>query len=182
MAEDSRVRRLPEELRTPPKPSEFTHIGNGAKRPKLTRQGSSSLLSKEDSARFVVTEKEFTQQFAHIYFTRLQLLRSHIRQQLVDNDEKTKVLEATNKLRKNTECILIGTFYKEMKLKPCILDEYTKVCVEIARMINIMMIIINHSSIHRRHHHSDWHLLQRDETHTLYLGRIHQFLLILKYE
>eukprot|EP00457_Paulinella_chromatophora_P005481 gb/GEZN01005498.1/.p1 GENE.gb/GEZN01005498.1/~~gb/GEZN01005498.1/.p1 ORF type:complete len:490 (-),score=58.60 gb/GEZN01005498.1/:238-1707(-) len=121
-----RTRSLPEELQTPPKPSEFSHLGNAAKRQKLIRQHSTSQLSPEEYARFRVRNKEFTQQFANIYFTRLQMLRQVIRESLAQQKHSVEVLEATNKLRKNEEKILIGTLYKEMKLKPCILDEYSK--------------------------------------------------------
>lgn len=89
------------------------------KRPRTVRQA-------QVESDFVVQNKSFTKQFAAIYYARLQLLRPEIvkkaQQELVQGE--VTIFEKIVGLEVGKECVLIGTIYKEMKLKPCILDEY----------------------------------------------------------
>ncbi len=44
----------------------------------------------------------------------------------MDTDQTYEVLDKISSAQPNKRCILAGTLYKEMKLKPCILDEYAE--------------------------------------------------------
>ena len=77
-------------------------------------------------------KKSFTQQFSHIYYARLHLLRPCLMEQAqsyiatVSTQPKPRLCKNVLDIHKGELCILIGTLYKDMKLKPSILDEYTK--------------------------------------------------------
>ena len=38
--------------------------------------------------------------------------------------DRVALLEATKEIKRGKECVVIGTIYKDMKLKPSVLDEY----------------------------------------------------------
>uniref|UniRef100_A0A7N0V3T3 DNA polymerase delta small subunit n=3 Tax=Kalanchoe fedtschenkoi TaxID=63787 RepID=A0A7N0V3T3_KALFE len=65
------------------------------------------------------------QQYSQIYFARLHLMRSII-YSLIPNWKSHIPVCTVLELEKDKECIVVGTVYKHMKLKPCILDEYSK--------------------------------------------------------
>lgn len=87
---------------------------------------------------FPNSSKNFNKQYAAIYFTRLTHLRptvlataqqtatspkySHLHQA----GETPKVCLRVPDIQPDRYCIVAGTIYKEMKLKPCILEEYNK--------------------------------------------------------
>lgn len=78
------------------------------------------------------TEKNFSKQYAAIYFTRLSKLKKIVldiataSQSNTSNEEKPIVCQRILDLVPEKKCIIAGTLYKDMKLKPCILDEYNK--------------------------------------------------------
>jgi len=77
--------------------------------------------------RFRVEKKQFTQQFAALYFMRLKLIRRVVEKRLQDViSDSCPFHEKTPAIVKGQRCCLVGTIYKDMKLKPCILDEYSE--------------------------------------------------------
>ncbi|KAL9661614.1 hypothetical protein QQ045_026438 [Rhodiola kirilowii] len=65
------------------------------------------------------------QQYSQIYFARLHLMRTII-YSLIPNWKPHIPICTVLELEKDKECVIVGTVYKHMKLKPCILDEYLK--------------------------------------------------------
>ncbi|CAB4286855.1 unnamed protein product [Prunus armeniaca] len=65
------------------------------------------------------------QQYSQIYFVRLHMMRTLL-YSLVPNWKPHLPVCTVLGLEKDKECIVVGTLYKHMKLKPCILDEYSK--------------------------------------------------------
>ncbi len=72
--------------------------------------------------KFLLSKKEFTQQFSGFYFARLKQLRSVLEPKLTQYNLIDKIVD----LKSEEKCALIGTIYKEMKLKPNVLVEYTR--------------------------------------------------------
>ncbi|KAI5671605.1 hypothetical protein M9H77_11969 [Catharanthus roseus] len=65
------------------------------------------------------------QQYSHIYFTRLRSMRTLL-YMLLPNWKPLLPVCTVLGLEEGKECIIVGTLYKHMKLKPSILDEYSK--------------------------------------------------------
>ncbi|KAB1216451.1 DNA polymerase delta small subunit [Morella rubra] len=65
------------------------------------------------------------QQYSQIYFARLHLMRTLL-YSLVPNWKPHLPVCTILQLEEGKECVIVGTLYKHMKLKPCILDEYSK--------------------------------------------------------
>ncbi|XP_038906225.1 DNA polymerase delta small subunit isoform X2 [Benincasa hispida] len=65
------------------------------------------------------------QQYSHIYFARLHLMRT-ILHSLVSKWKPHLPVCTVLGLEEGKECVIVGTVYKHMKLKPTILDEYSK--------------------------------------------------------
>ncbi|KAJ1403343.1 DNA-polymerase alpha/epsilon, subunit B [Sesbania bispinosa] len=65
------------------------------------------------------------QQYSQIYFARLHLMRTLL-YSLVPHWKPNFPVCTVLGLEEGKECIIVGTLYKHMKLKPCILDEYSK--------------------------------------------------------
>lgn len=74
--------------------------------------------------RFALDKKIYGQYF-QLYYQRLMLLLPRLKASVTSkwpDSNITKVLD----LKEGEECVIIGTLYKNMKLKPSILDEYGK--------------------------------------------------------
>ncbi|XP_060208323.1 DNA polymerase delta small subunit [Lycium barbarum] len=65
------------------------------------------------------------QQYSQIYFARLHLMRTLL-YSLIPNWKPHLPVCTVLRLEEGKECIIVGTLYKHMKLKPSILDEYSK--------------------------------------------------------
>ncbi|GAV63959.1 DNA_pol_E_B domain-containing protein [Cephalotus follicularis] len=65
------------------------------------------------------------QQYSHIYFARLHFMRTLL-YSLVPNWKPHLPVCTILGLEEGKECIIVGTLFKHMKLKPSILDEYSK--------------------------------------------------------
>ncbi|XP_062112210.1 DNA polymerase delta small subunit [Humulus lupulus] len=65
------------------------------------------------------------QQYSQIYFARLHMLRT-ILYSLAPNWKPHLPVRTVLELEEGKECIVVGTLYKHMKLKPSILEEYSK--------------------------------------------------------
>lgn len=75
--------------------------------------------------RFRVRQRTFERQFAQMYFARLMLLGPAVREAAQKKWPGTEVVKILN-LVENKTVVVVGTAYKNMKLKPSVLDEYTK--------------------------------------------------------
>ncbi|XP_019154205.1 PREDICTED: DNA polymerase delta small subunit [Ipomoea nil] len=65
------------------------------------------------------------QQYSQIYFARLHLMRTLLYSLLPNWKPHLPVCTVLG-LEEGKECIIVGTLYKHMKLKPSVLDEYSK--------------------------------------------------------
>ncbi|KAJ0974514.1 hypothetical protein J5N97_016479 [Dioscorea zingiberensis] len=102
--------------------------------------------------RFVIHGERYRgQQYSQIYFTRLHHMRNILRP-LVPNWKPHLPVQTVLGLEEGKECIVVGTIYKHMKLKPSILDEYSKErsTVPLVKPHNFM--------------HPDDHLILEDES------------------
>ncbi|KAL5983236.1 DNA polymerase delta subunit 2 [Asimina triloba] len=73
----------------------------------------------------IQAEKYRGQQYSQIYFCRLRYMETLLHS-LIPNWKPHLPLKTILGLEQGKECIIVGTLYKHMKLKPCILDEYSK--------------------------------------------------------
>ncbi|DBA76745.1 TPA: hypothetical protein ACH3X2_008775 [Trebouxia sp. C0005] len=80
---------------------------------------------KQKGDRFRLATQAFDRQYAHIYFQRLMLMKPPL---LTKVRQKWPGVQLANilTLPENDEVLVVGTVYKDMKLKPSILDEYVK--------------------------------------------------------
>ncbi|KAK2417283.1 DNA polymerase delta subunit 2 [Trifolium repens] len=65
------------------------------------------------------------QQYSQIYFARLHLMRTLL-YSLVPHWKPNSPVCTVLGLEEGKDCVIVGTLFKHMKLKPCILDEYSK--------------------------------------------------------
>ncbi|ONL93235.1 DNA polymerase delta small subunit [Zea mays] len=96
-------------------------------------------------------EKYQGQQYSHIYFTRLHHMRNLLHA-LVPSWKPQLPVTTVLGLEEGKDCIIVGTLYKHMKLKPSILDEYAKErsAIPLVKPHNFM--------------HPDDHLILEDES------------------
>ncbi|GLT65829.1 hypothetical protein SLA2020_382350 [Shorea laevis] len=91
---------------------------------KIHQRKQSTYLSFDES--FEIHKEIYTgQQYSQIYFARLHKMRTLL-YSLVPNWKAHLTVCTVLGLEQGKECIIVGTLYKHMKLKPCILDEYSK--------------------------------------------------------
>ncbi|EEF31661.1 DNA polymerase delta small subunit, putative [Ricinus communis] len=97
------------------------------------------------------------QQYSQIYFARLHMIRTLL-YSLVPLWKSHLPVCTVLGLVEGKECIIVGTLYKHMKLKPCILDEYSKErsAIPLVKPHNFM--------------HLDDHLVLEDESGRVKLG------------
>ena len=74
--------------------------------------------------RFALDKKIYGQYF-QLYFQRLMLLAPRLKQAVAAKWPGVKTSPVLD-LKEGEECVIMGTLYKDMKLKPSILDEYVK--------------------------------------------------------
>ncbi|XVE75719.1 hypothetical protein DITRI_Ditri12bG0115100 [Diplodiscus trichospermus] len=91
---------------------------------KQPQRKQSSYLSLDEN--FEIQKEVYRgQQYSQIYFARLHMMRTLL-YSLVPNWKSHLPVCTVLGLEEGKECIIVGTLYKHMKLKPCILDEYSK--------------------------------------------------------
>ncbi|GAB4843779.1 DNA polymerase delta subunit 2 [Ancistrocladus abbreviatus] len=90
-----------------------------------TLQRKQSQYQNLDEAFLTQKEQYKGQQYSQIYFTRLHFMRALL-YSLVPNWKPPLPVCTVLGLEEGKECIIVGTLYKHMKLKPAILDEYSK--------------------------------------------------------
>ena len=74
---------------------------------------------------YLVGDRVYNKQYAHLYFQRLQNLSPFIRGKVKKKWPGLPVRKILE-VEPGVECAVIGTVYKDMKLKPSVLDEYAK--------------------------------------------------------
>lgn len=86
-----------------------------------------TLKHKNLSNRFLIHRKAFSKQFCNIYDIRLDTLSSCIKQQLQRKYQNIfPIIDLHKLLEENYEkCIIIGTVFKELKLKPSLVKQLT---------------------------------------------------------
>ncbi|KAG6506463.1 hypothetical protein ZIOFF_031786 [Zingiber officinale] len=108
--------------RFPPSPRSYAEMSEAGSKLFERKQASYKNLD----GRFEIhTEKYQGQQYSHIYFTRLHHMRNLL-YTLVPKWKPNLPVKTVLGLEEGKECIIVGTIYKHMKLKPSILDEYAK--------------------------------------------------------
>lgn len=85
-------------------------------------QRSTAIYEADD--RFRMTARAYGQ-YAQTYFARLMIMRPILSKRAETEFPTLKVEQILN-LPEGKECLAIGTVYKDMKLKPNVLSEYTK--------------------------------------------------------
>ncbi|KAL9275982.1 DNA polymerase delta small subunit-like protein [Drosera capensis] len=78
-----------------------------------------------DEIFYIEKEQYRGQQYSQIYFARLHFMRILLYSLIPGWKPQIPVCNVLG-LEEGKECILVGTLYKHMKLKPMILDEYSK--------------------------------------------------------
>ncbi|CAO2822137.1 unnamed protein product [Amaranthus hypochondriacus] len=101
---------------------------------------------------FIVQNEVYRgQQYSQIYFARLHMMRT-ILHSLTPHWKPHIPVVTILGLEEGKECVLVGTLYKHMKLKPGILDEYAKVR-------SVVPIVKPHNFMH-----ADDYLVLEDES------------------
>ncbi|XP_059668512.1 DNA polymerase delta small subunit [Cornus florida] len=88
-------------------------------------QRKQSLYQSFDETFEIHKENYRGQQYSQIYFARLHVMRTLLYSLIPSWKSHLPVCTVLG-LEEGKECIIVGTLYKHMKLKPCILDEYSK--------------------------------------------------------
>ncbi|XP_030526063.1 DNA polymerase delta small subunit [Rhodamnia argentea] len=125
--------------------------------PASTLQRKQSAYHSLDETFEIQKEVYRGQQYSQIYFARLHMLRTLL-YSLVPSWKPHVPVCTVLGLEGGKECIIVGTLYKHMKLKPTILDEYSKErsAAPLVKRHNFM--------------HPDDHLVLEDESGRVKLG------------
>lgn len=93
--------------------------------PSKTRRNTAAYRATND--RFILAnDKNYDRQFSQLYFYRLGKMRQHVVKSSKKKWPGTKIVRIVDAPEGGEDVTIIGTLYKEMKLKPSILDEYVK--------------------------------------------------------
>ncbi|KAL6145326.1 hypothetical protein ACLB2K_056014 [Fragaria x ananassa] len=121
----------------------------------LLHRKQASYISQDDN--FVMREVYRGQQYSQIYFARLHLMRTLLYSLLPNWKPHLPVCTILG-LEEGKECTIVGTLYKHMKLKPSILDEYSKTR-------SVVPLVKPHNFVH-----ADDYLVLEDESGRIKLG------------
>jgi DNA polymerase delta subunit 2 len=77
-----------------------------------------------NNQRFSLDKKIYGQYF-QLYFMRLMLLKPRLQETVAATWPDAAIVKVLD-LKEGEECVVMGTLYKDMRLRPSILDEYTK--------------------------------------------------------
>ncbi|XP_027352479.1 DNA polymerase delta small subunit isoform X4 [Abrus precatorius] len=91
------------------------------------------------------------QQYSQIYFARLHLMRTLL-YSLIPHWKPNLTVCTVLGLEEGKECVIVGTLYKHMNLKPSVLDEYSK-------KRSVVPLVKLHNFVH-----PDDHLVLEDES------------------
>ena len=81
-------------------------------------------LYKNLSAPFKMAAPDFERQYSHTYASRLDALTQRTATSATSKWKDLKLTKRVIDLKVNTECMIIGTLFKKMALKPNVLEEY----------------------------------------------------------
>ena len=76
------------------------------------------------SAPFRIRNTDFERQYSHTYAHRLHQMKDRCKRAVQAKWPDVPLAMRTIDLKINKEASIVGTLFKEMKLKPCILDEF----------------------------------------------------------
>ena len=95
---------------------------DGAEEASPLERASADYTCSDDA--FLVGDRCYDRQYAHLYFQRLRRLAPAVqaRARAIWPDVPLRTIL---KVEEGVECAVVGTVYKDMKLKPSVLDEYT---------------------------------------------------------
>lgn len=80
-----------------------------------------------ESERFVLRERSFSRQYAQIYSVRIMAMRKKLAAAARRKwGNKFEIKKKLAEVKGNEKCVLIGTLFKKMELKPCILKEISE--------------------------------------------------------
>ena len=79
---------------------------------------------KNLSGPYKITNANFERQYSHTYYHRLKTLRPRADESAQKKWSDLSLSKRVIDLKINTECIITGTLFKTMKLKPNILDQF----------------------------------------------------------
>jgi len=96
-----------------------------------TTRGSAEYLPLDEPFHANLRDRAANGQYANLYFARLAKLRPAVQQQMAAkwglSEARLREMQSkTLDVPEEAECIVLGTFYAEMKLKPNVLEEYTR--------------------------------------------------------
>ncbi|PRW57144.1 DNA polymerase delta small subunit [Chlorella sorokiniana] len=120
---------LPSGLEAPPHKATFDELlappaGDDASAPTgMVVRASASYATRDE--RFLLKHKEYDRQYAQLYFYRLLQMRAHVEAAARSAWPGIPVVRILS-VPEDGEVAVVGTLYKEMALKPSILDEYVK--------------------------------------------------------
>eukprot|EP01103_Thecamoeba_quadrilineata_P013508 TRINITY_DN3772_c0_g1_i1.p1 TRINITY_DN3772_c0_g1~~TRINITY_DN3772_c0_g1_i1.p1 ORF type:complete len:490 (+),score=116.51 TRINITY_DN3772_c0_g1_i1:43-1470(+) len=112
-------------------------MGKGLKDDWKTSEATSLAVKKlvrkkvfsQPSNRFRIQKKNYSNQYFSLYNRRLDKMRVILQDRIqkeLDKSDSQVTLEQIQGLTEQKSCIVIGTLYKEMPLKPTVLSEYAK--------------------------------------------------------
>jgi len=81
--------------------------------------------SKIECGRFEIKEREFVNQYAGLYFSRLASMRKAVVRRAKERWPGVPVAAKLLEIPRGTS-VVVGTLYKEMGLRPSVLEEYTR--------------------------------------------------------
>ena len=76
------------------------------------------------SAPFRIRNTDFERQYSHTYAHRLHQMKERCTRTVKSKWPDVPLVSRTIDLKVNEEASVVGTLFKEMKMKPCILDEF----------------------------------------------------------